>query len=361
MPDKTAAEVIDKEEVIEDGEQLTEEEAEQKAAGDFNKGFSRVAPPAADTSADAGKKDTEETDEEKAAQEAKDKAAQEEAEQKEAEAQAEQERLEKEKETFLETGSTRIRKVEGQVGDIKDLVTGLNRKLDELTKSGGATQKDKDEMAAELPSEEEIKELLEQYGEFKPLADKVEALRTRLDSMQAPESGYVSMEAHQAAIKQTRQETRELAKLDAKYGDWETTVDSEEFISFAMAGGPSMEDYIAYKRLESPQSDAYDPARAQEILINWTTAHPKWWGERGAVFMTGNTAKDAMPLLDAYAAQKGETRKAAADKKAEEQKRKHKRLEGAITPEGSGGAETTGITDKQAFYRGFDKHFRKPT
>ena len=333
--------------VIESIEQTPEQiELEAKEAKEgLNKGYFRVhqaEPPRGDPAGEVKPKpDTEVAEPDAAAKAEKKEAAK--AEKAEAAARAK----EAEQQRFIETGPGTLRNVAGEVGGLKNTLKDVNAKLEQLLSSKTITQGNKDELTAGLPDEAEIAKLIEQYDEFKPLADKVERLRAKIDGINVPDIGPM--------LATTGDEIRELTKLDRKHDDWEVTVNSEAFQTFAVdGGGPSREEYLKMVDLDN----AKDP-RAKVMVDNWARQHPEWWASKG-VYLTSARANDAIKVLDMFA----ETTKAKAEtEKAEDTKRKReRRLAGAVTPTNSGGAEqTTGLTDSQARNRGYWKVAQKPT
>lgn len=202
------------------------------------------------------------------------------------------------------------------------------------------------QVAAAMTDPNAWKKLEEEFPDFaSPVKAELSALRAELAKKTAdPELETRVTERVQAVRTELRAEMREIVKIDAKHPDWEATVNTPEFKTWSLQGGPSLERYSQMKALERT-----DPAKAEQMVNAFARAHPQWWADKGAS-MFGSAASDAIKLLDGFAGHK----KKAADADATKQKQQ-KRLEGAVTPKGTTSPPTTGLTDEEAFLKGAKK------
>ena len=318
-------------------EEVAAEEAE--AAAGFESGFNKVRPPeeAPAAQADAGNEEGEpqaKQPEPKVEPTAAEKAAQ-----VEAAKQAEREK-------FYNELPEKIRKLEGQYGGVSER---LNKVLDTVrTKSekAGADAPTERQINAALKDPAAMDKLVKEYEDFKPI-------QTELEAMQGQMSKFVTADQVLKQVEERNAKLREVISLDTRHPGWESVINSDEFITHVLQGGPSKDEYGRYNKLLNSKSPA-DQTAAAKIEQQWSYQHPQWWGQRGADFI-GGTVDKSIQILDEFKA----SRETAATAAAAALK-KEKRLKGAITPQGGGAAVTTGIPDEEGFERGFKKvHARR--
>lgn len=300
-------------------EELTEEQIQAKAEADLAKGFNRVH----STSDDA------EPPKEEPIIEAKEPEPEEkpEAPQEPSTASAAEEKLQK-----------RIRDLEGHIGGLRNQYQSLQETIKETGKGPTDSQ-----IKTALSDPEAMEKLMKEWEEFKPITNELEALRADLAKVQTPDLTTFRKEIN-TSIASTTNQLREQMRLDIKHPEWESTVKSDEFILYALEGGPSLTEYSTMKAYES-----IEPARAEAMVKDWQDKFQKWWDSRGSSYFS-DKANDAIKLLDGYEEyRKGEKKRA----NTEDRKRKsEQRLEAAVQPEGAGGGPPE-PSDNERFKRGF--------
>lgn len=320
-----------------DEEELTQEEVEAKAEQDFSLGFKKVMEPEKLTSptGDAEDEGTPEKEPEKELEEEEPKGE---------EIKAKEE--DKSDEMIAEFREWK-RKIDGTIGGLSDKVEIAFQQM----KSDGKKGPTASEIQEAMIDKEAMDALIEEYKEFKPVADALEKIHSKIEQMEA----HIAESDQPVDMTESVNEIREKLKLDIKYPDWEETINSDEFSTFMLEGGPSKEAYESYQKLENT-----NPERASEVLNDWMRDHPEWWVRKG-INLFSDRSSDAIKLLDAYTEKATEQQKEKEEAEAAEKREKQnqKRLKGALTPNSSGAPDTkTGVTDEEAFQRGFNKVHR---
>jgi hypothetical protein len=249
----------------------------------------------------------------------------------------------------------RVKSTEGRAGAALSGVQALKGAMDAATaaSTAGAAAPTKEQIAAATATTEKWKQLKE---DFPAWADAMEeqfaAIRADIGK---GAGGAVDVEKIKTDVRTevTRdigtataaavQQARALGRLDAEFGDWETTVNSKPFMAWSYAGGPSATEQSSY--FETKRTD---PGKASEIFAGFASKYPQWWSEKGSL-MASVSPKDASKLLRGY----GEHEK--AEKAREEAARKkQERLEHAAPATRGGGAPTrTTETEETGFLDGF--------
>lgn len=216
------------EDIVKEGEELKAEEAAEAAVAAFEEGFS-------------GKKAPEEEKEEKTEekQEVKEDPKKEEAEQEIKEAVKEEVKAE---EKFDPQVLSRLRKVEGTLGELTSRVRTMQRAGNKAAEEQGAKSPSKEQVEQAMESSQKWEELKEEFPEWVEAAEEKWALQEkrlekRLENL-IP-SDYMSKEEvsklldeQKEALKQELRKERELEKVDNKYPEWQTTTDSPEFLAW---------------------------------------------------------------------------------------------------------------------------------
>jgi hypothetical protein len=142
---------------------------------------------------------------------------------------------------------------------------------------------------------------------------------------------------------QARDEARRLARVDAAHDGWDETINTPEFKGWAFTGGPNAEELSQQRTLE--QSNGAEAEAHMHALLQ---KYPQWWADRGHLIYSDKAA-DAIKLLDAFKASAEKPARPAADPvKAK------KRLEDALTPQGSSAPQRQIETEEDAFAAGFN-------
>ena len=344
-------------ETTEQTEQSTEEQAKatKDAEAGFAAGFAKVRP----TEDEAGvrtevtdkapeKSDAEKEAEEKARVDAEAKAKTEadakvkaDAEQKAYEALPE--KVRKTLESVDSLAGT-VNKLAGNLGGVTKATARIESALKEAknaTEKGGGAAPSDSQIKAALANPDAWKKLEEDFPDFAgPMKAELSSLRAELAKKAGGEvdMGKVSQEVVKSITPQldaSERRAREFAQVDIKHDGWEDTVKTAEFQGWLYAGGPTKEEREAAAKAGS--------------LDSISTKYPQWWGERGALSYS-DRGRDAIKLLDTYKSANDTAAKAEADRI-----KKEKRLEGAVTPKGTSSPPTTGISDDDAFNKGFKK------
>lgn len=136
-------------------------------------------------------------------------------------------------------------------------------------------------------------------------------------------------------------EARQYARLDAKHEDWESAINSPEFVTWAYRNGPTPEE-----RQQQWQLEQSNPAAAATAFSTLMQKYPQWWAASGHL-INSDKAVDAIKLLDEFKASK---KPAASPNKA--------RLEAAIPVKGTpGGARPQTESEREAMEREFNAQF----
>lgn len=232
----------------------------------------------------------------------------------------------------------RLRKVEGVLG-------GLNERLEKAQASGSGTEADQKQIAQSLKDIEAMQESMKEFAELAPFISGFEEVSERISKIEQALTGQ------RETTSSTPEDLSQLVTekvLDAYHPSWREDVASPEFNTFVLHGGPSKEEYQRYAAL------LRDPARkaeAKEYEDDWKEDFPAWWKEKGDLFINGDTA-EAVKLLEGFreANDSQAEREAARQRKAD---RRKQRLRGSAVPRGAGAEPVTGVSDDEAFERGF--------
>ena len=137
--------------------------------------------------------------------------------------------------------------------------------------------------------------------------------------------------------------------LTRAYPGWAEEVKTDEFKKWSLEGGPTSTEFAKLQ-----VTSQYDQNQAQQIVTAWQGLYPDWWLNKGST-MFSDRHSDIQIVLDSYSESKSEPVANTASAKANKKARNTKRLAAALSPEGSPEAPTPGITDNEAFSRGFKK------
>lgn len=242
-----------------------------------------------------------------------------------------------------------IDKLAGHVGNFKRQLDGVLATATAAAKNAGtAAPTDAQVAAAKADVSGKLwDQMKEDFPEWTAAVDE------RLDSIvarnTAPSVDVDSLKREVSkefsdAFSQSTQAARQLAQIDLKHEGWETTINTPEFKAYALQGGPSLDRYSEFKALGQT-----DPAKAGEMLESFKSSFPEWWESKGSALFSGS-AKDAITLLDSFS----EHRKKAEEEKGRRLSRET-RLSRAVTTPGATQPPKTGISDEEAFGRGFKR------
>lgn len=281
----------------------TEREAEARFAAGYAKAKGKAEPekgtktePAEDIAAAPEKSDAERQAEAKAKQEADAKAAVE-------KAWDGVPAVVREKLQSLDALTGTVSKLAGHIGGLTNatqrIETALKAGKEKASTAGGDTPSDK-EVKSALKDPEAWAKLKEDFPDWAgPVETELAALRGEIAAKEAPK-------IDQEAIVS---EAEERAFIRFKHPDWKATLKTKEF-------------------------------------GDWWKAQPDDFRALGA----SEQAEDTIKVLDTYKAHSGQV---AAD--AQKRQQQEKRLQRAVVPEGSGATHEAGISDQEAFERGYKR------
>lgn len=270
------------------------------------------------------------------------------AQQAEADEAARQEAAEKERKIQEKINAgipKRVRDLEGSIG-------GLYQKIDSIAENlqKAQTQTSKEDEEDKQPAEAEaLKSMREEYAELEPLLKHVEAMGAELATLKtqlsdAPQA--VTREEVGAAIEESTERNNEISQISSKHGDWEQVIASNDFILFALDGGPTFQQYMSIQNM--------DPADQDAVLNRWSVDYADWWQQRGSAVFSPKAA-DAIRLIDAFKGRGADDQAARQEKERQEKRDKDAKLRAAIAPTGSGGGGPTEPSAAEAMKRGYDR------
>lgn len=221
--------------------------------------------------------------------------------------------------------STKIGNVEHMTKSSAGRVGALQSALDEARKvthkQGAASPSDEQVQAAAADSEGWNK-LRDQYPEWVSSFEKQMNLVEQRILQKVPkvDADAIRNDAQKGMV------TEEVIPIYVKHPTWKKEINSDGFKEFALAGGPSKEEYAEYKQLETSGG-----AKATERVNEFIRKYPQWWAEKGHAFFEGSV-DDSIALLDSYTdfkAAKAAEQDPPADKGRQE---KQQRLAAAVAP-----------------------------
>lgn len=213
----------------------------------------------------------------------------------------------------LDTIQSQIDKLAGHIG-------GFKRQIDSFAATAKAAA---DKSGAETPSKAEIQEALSDPKKFEELENdfpewmvpiKVELLKMRADMAKA---------------------LKGVSVVQAQPADKSEPIDTVSIVAQA--------EERAYVRFRHPDWKAIC---AQPDFVPWLKTQTEEFQKLAA----SDLADDAIKVFDTYK----DSRKKLVEEEAAKVK-KEKRLQGALTPEGSGEPPSAGISEDEAFDRGFKR------
>lgn len=244
-----------------------------------------------------------------------------------------------------------MRDVGGVVGNVKDQLNRMSNAARTTATAAGAASPTKEQVEAAANDAQAWNELKEKYPEW---GDAIEQQMNVVEQRVLGKVPKVDVDAIRNDILKsanessqlTAQQIEERLPLYIKHPTWKKDINSQEFMDFALTGGPTKEEYAEYKQLETSNA-----AKAAELVNEFIRKHPQWWSDKGSKFFEGSI-DDSISLLDSFQAAKAAANQVPADKSRQAAANKA-RLEQAVTP-------TTGATrvkqtksDNQEFEEAF--------
>ena len=233
----------------------------------------------------------------------------------------------------------KVRRLEGQMGTF----------LQDRNANKGAiaeTQATISELRAELQNRKAIDESIGEFVELAPVVQELEHHAQRMAALEARATGG-SVDPMQIADLVDR------GVMDALRPGWDQVSATKDFRDFMLqGGGPSEAEYLEYARYNTAGTPE-GAAEADKFLEDWAKDMPGWWEDRGHDLFLGRPS-DSIKLLDRF-----EDSMRAINNRRERQsdnsQRMADRLRKGSTPQGTSGDPVIGITDNEAFERGFKR------
>lgn len=248
----------------------------------------------------------------------------------------------------LEDVRKRMRKLEGRVGTLNSdlsVVKAERNELKQRLEQGGQTAQERDETLKHL---KEIDESIQEFRELAPVKAELETVYERISELEQ------RLPIGSGSADVAEQVGKEL--LYILHDDWEEVSATPEFRGFVLKGGPSEQEYLAYARLVADQQSPGYEARLEQsdsILAGWEEDFPEWWDDRGRRMFKGDT-RDSIKILDRFkdASEASQQRREIS---ASQQQSMQARLRRSAPTRGVDAPPVTGVSDEEAFNRGFSK------
>lgn len=222
-----------------------------------------------------------------------------------------------------------MREQGGVIGGLKDQMNRMSNAARTTAAAQGAASPTKEQIEAATQDSENWEKLKTDYPEWATAFEGQLSIAEKriLGKIPKIDADAIRSDAVKASSESARSQVsqfKETIPLYVKHPEWETTINTPEFHEWVLSGGPSVQEYAAYKQLE-----ATEPAKAGAAVNELIRKYPNWWSDKGSKLFDGSI-KDSISLLDTYT----EAAKAAAtDTPADKGRQANKaRLESAITP-----------------------------
>lgn len=224
---------------------------------------------------------------------------------------------------------TWMREMGGTIGGMKDQMNRMSNAARATANAQGAAAPTKEQIEAATKSGEKWDALKGQFPEWGEAIDGQfslfeQRIMSKIPQVDANSIRNDAVKASSEAAQLSTQELKQALPLYVKHPEWETTINTPEFMDWVLTDGPTKEEYAAYKQLEKT-----DPAKAGAAVNELIRKHPNWWSDKGSKLFEGSI-KDSISLLDSYS----EAAKAAANPEPADKGRQSRtaRLEDAVTP-----------------------------
>ena len=240
----------------------------------------------------------------------------------------------------LERALERLSKAEGRLGNVLQKLNQLQAAQNKPVASTKATQQQSDkfptqqQIKAALKDPEKVKQIMEDFPSFKPMLEEIEYANSKIEELKS------SIIDEDRLVERVREKTEEDA-LYKEYPTWTDDVKTPEFKRFSLEGGPSEAEFMQLQRMTQN-----NPIGAQNVINSWQGLYPDWWEDKGSLIFSDRPS-DTRRIMDMYSSVK--------DRQQEPPKPKKDRLRRAATPRGTSQPPATGISDDEAFRRGFSK------
>lgn len=237
----------------------------------------------------------------------------------------------------------RLRKMEGQYGALNSQYEKLKQQVE--SQPAGATAVQKEELEEVLRNREAIEKSVAEFQELLPIKHELEGVAQEMRQLK---QNIVSGVSGQGITPDQVQEIVTKAIIGSRHPDWEQVANTDEFRAFMLKDGPSQDAYRDYSlALRNPAT----VAQAQEMVSDWEIDYPQWWADRGKTLFSDD-ANATIDVLDRFQAAK----QAQIDHQNSQQQRqqqRQQRLRSSATPSGVSSDPATGLSDDEAFSKGF--------
>lgn len=239
----------------------------------------------------------------------------------------------------------------GVIGNVKDQIERMSRSAKASASAQGASSPTKEQVEAAAKDAQAWDKLKKEYPEWGgAIESQMGVMEQRiLQKVPRVDADAIKNDAVKGASESAQSAVGQLKAalpLYIKHPDWEETINKPEFLTHALTGGPTAEEYMQYKQLESSE-----PAKAGEALNELIRKHPNWWSEKGSKLFS-DSITDAIALMDSFTeAAKAAANPAPADKSRQQANKA--RLESAVTPTSGATRVKQTKSDHQEFEEAF--------
>lgn len=198
------------------------------------------------------------------------------------------------------------------------------------------------QVQAALKNKEKFDELLSDYPMFEPIMNEFQDLRR-----EASQAG-VTKEVRDQIVRDATNEALYLFEANAlnkEHSDWKEQVRSDDFKNWSFENGPSLNERAMFDR-------ARNDSEQGALIKTWAELYPEWWDDIGQRLFSDRPS-DIHSVMDRYRERSMSANSGQVADKSKTQERNKRRLEQALSPGGSGESPTRGLSDDEAFERGF--------
>ena len=249
--------------------------------------------------------------------------------------------------TELEKAYERIQKLEGRYGSLLQRVNTLAQPpqrsaAQQQTAPNPFRAPSQKQVRAALKNEGKLKELVQEFPSFEPMLEELRAIRQESSNVDIPQVDQEKLIETATENVRFQIENDDLARA---HPTWQDDVKTEEFRTWSIEGGPNETEFAQFQATAQ-----YDANAAQHILNGFAAQYPDWWEEKGQGLFSSRPS-DTRKVMDSFKESLVPQEETAPPPVAKP--RSKKRLERAVAPQGAAETPSTGISDSEAFERGF--------
>lgn len=234
----------------------------------------------------------------------------------------------------------KYKRMEGRLASVQSKLDKLNQTVGQQT--GGETADQQAERQQLLKHLEDIDKSVAEFQELAPVKQELEVLAQKVEELK---QSSPSVDIDRVINEKL---------LQIHHPNWKEVASSDEFRSFMLEGGPSREEYAEYARFLNNPSTA---DQAAEYVSDWQKDYPDWWNDKGQGLFSEDPV-DSITALDRFEEHRNGILQNQRNRETQQQ-RIQRRLRSNIVPQGTSGVSATGLSDDEAFERGFKQGFRR--